>query len=308
MLFDVITPAARRLVPSILVCACLLPSPACSHFQEKKQIAITIDDAPVVSFHSYASQFERKAVVDSIASALGAYVAPATIFVVGNQADEPEEVDLFRHWVATGVSVGNHSLTHRSFDELTPEEGVLEIDETNRIIESVTGGAGQPVRYFRFPYLSEGETIEDKTLWAEKLSTRGLENARVTISNNDWKFDAEYAQAELDGDWDRRYEIGQAYLQHMRESVVYWDSLAQSLTGRHVKHVLLIHANRINRDYLGTILRELSTAGYEFITLEEAYKDPLYRSDDEWASADGTSFLENVKQTQILRGKLAAAP
>ncbi|MEX1055326.1 MAG: polysaccharide deacetylase family protein, partial [Rhodothermales bacterium] len=284
------------------------PSSACSHFQERKQIAISIDDAPVVSFHSYPSQFERRAVVDSITTALELHKAPATIFVVGNQADEPDEVELFRHWLTTGVSVGNHSLTHRSFDELTPEEGRLEIDETNRLIQSVTGDERRPVRYFRFPYLAEGETIDDKSLWEEQLSSRGLRNARVTISNNDWKFDSEYAQAELDGDWERRYEIGQAYLQHMRESVVYWDSLAQALTGRNVKHVLLIHANRINRDYLGSILQELSSDGYEFISLEEAYSDPIYSSDDEWASANGTSFLENVKQTQIQRSKLASAP
>lgn len=308
MSFDVVTPLARRLVPSILLCAILLPSSACSHFQERKQIAISIDDAPVVSFHSYPSQFERRAVVDSITTALESHMAPATIFVVGNQADEPDEVELFRHWLATGVSVGNHSLTHRSFDELTPEEGGLEIDETNRLIQSVTGDDGHPVQYFRFPYLAEGETIDDKSLWEEQLSSRGLRNARVTISNNDWKFDSEYAQAELDGDWERRYEIGQAYLQHMRESVAYWDSLAQALTGRNVKHVLLIHANRINRDYLGSILQELSSDGYEFISLEEAYSDPIYSSDDEWASANGTSFLENVKQTQIQRSKLASAP
>ena len=303
-----VKPDPRRLVPFFFCGFAVLLTLGCGHFREKKQIAITIDDAPLVRFHSHATQEERIALIDSLTGALQRYAAPATIFVVGNQADESDEIALLRRWLEKGVSVGNHSLTHRMFDELTPEEGAAEIDETSRLISNVSAEYGRSVRYFRFPYLAEGKTLHDKEMWSVRLEERGLENARVTISNDDWKFDADYTQAELDGDWAKRMEIGEAYVQHMRESISYWDALGKELTGRSVKHVLLIHANRVNRDYLGRILEELTKDGYEFIGLDEAYEDPIYRAADEWASENGTSFLENVKQTQILQGKLVSAP
>lgn len=279
----------------------------CGYPAEKKKIAISIDDAPVMRFHSHSSQDERIALIDSLADALDRFKAPATIFVVGSQIDEPEETELLVHWMGKGVSVGNHSFSHRAFNELSRAEGVAEIDRTNNLIRPAARAYGGDIRYFRFPFLAEGSTRAEKDQWRKELDRRGMRNAPVSISNDDWKFDAEYTEAELAQDWARRFEIGQAYLQHMRESIAYWDALGHDLMDRNVRHVLLIHANRINRDYLGQILSELDEAGFEFVSLDEAYKDPVYDAEDEWTSDNGTSFLENIKQTRIKNGTFVSA-
>ena len=63
--------------------------------------------------------------------------------------------------------------------------------------------------------------------------------------------------------------------------------------------MLLLHANRVNRDYLGQILAMLKAEGYRFVSLDEAYRDPIYREAESWVSPNGVSFLEQVKQTRL---------
>lgn len=289
-------------VSAVVLVVQLLSNAGCTSAPEKKYVAITFDDAPVMRFYTHPSQWHRRLVVDSLANALDRYGAPATIFAVGELVQHPEGAELLRYWLDRGVELGNHSWSHRNFNELSYDEGTREIAATNEILLPFAQAYAKELRYFRFPFLAEGVTAAQKQAWLDYVERVGMKNARVTISNKDWEFDAAYTEAELAEDWPRRYEIGQAYMEHMRQSIAFWDSLGHDLAGRSVKHVLLLHVNRINRDYLGQILAELKAQGYTFIPLHEAYTDPIYDARDAWVSEDGTSFLENVKQTRLQEG------
>ena len=263
-----------------------------------KQVAISLDDGPVMRFYTHPGQYERMQVIDSITTALRRYGAPATLFVVGDYIYGAAGEELMRYWLDRGIQIENHSMSHANFGELTYEQGVQEIDEATQKLKPFAADYGQEIAYFRFPYLAEGASADLKQAWADHLRRVGLTNARVTISTRDWEFDERYAALEREERWEERFEVGQAYLQHIKESVAFWDQMAQDLFGRNVKHVLLLHANRINRDYLGQILAYLQQEGYEFISLDEAYTDPLYREQDTWVSANGTSFLDHIVQTR----------
>jgi hypothetical protein len=112
--------------------------------------------------------------------------------------------------------------------------------------------------------------------------------------------------AEEAENWELRYEIGQEYLAHVKESIQHWDRLAVELYGRNVRHVLMLHANRINRDYLGQILEWLQAEGFGFITIDEAYQDELYAEPITWLGESGVSLLESIKQSRISRGAYGA--
>jgi peptidoglycan/xylan/chitin deacetylase (PgdA/CDA1 family) len=268
-----------------------------------KRIALTFDDAPVMRFYSHPSQWHRQLVIDSLANALGRHRAPATVFVIGDLIRNEEGAALLRHWLGKGVQMGNHSLTHRNFAALTPAQGRNEIDSTSRLLQPFAAAYNRPVRYFRFPFLAEGTTEAERAVWQAHLKAQHLQNARATLTTDDWKYDEQYTRYELAQDWGQRYEVGQAYLAHVKASVAYWDSVAASLYGRNVAHVLMLHANRVNRDYLGQILDHLRQQGYTFISLDEAYRDVLYREPITWAAETGTSFLENIKQTRLMQAK-----
>ena len=46
--------------------------------------------------------------------------------------------------------------------------------------------------------------------------------------------------------------------------------------GRSPQHVLLLHSNAINAEWLGDVVAAFRDAGWEFVSPERAYRDPLY--------------------------------
>ncbi len=279
-----------------LLLLALLPLSACT--AQPREIAITLDDVPLVGYYTYPDDFQRTQAVDSMTQALARHDVPFTVFAIGQDVAIEREAVLLGRWLDAGAQIGNHTYTHRNLGELTVEEGAADIERASGVLQPIADARGLPVRYFRFPFLAQGVTMEQKQGYTRALDQMGLYNARVSVSNNDWEFNERYRQAELDEDWEGRYEIGQEYVLHILESVKYWDMVGEELTGRHVRHVLLLHANRINRDYLGTILDRLAAENYAFIDLDRAYADPIYAEPDRWPTENGVSFLEHVRQTR----------
>ncbi len=278
----------------------LLPLAACR--AQPREIAITLDDVPLVGYYTYPDDFQRIQAIDSMTQALARHNAPFTVFAIGQDVAVEQEAALLDRWLDAGAQLGNHTYTHRNMGELTVAEGIADIERGGDVLQPIADARGLPIRYFRFPFLAEGVTLEQKQAYADALDEMGLYNARVSVSNNDWEFNERYRQAELDEDWEGRYEIGQEYVLHILESVKYWDMVAQELTGGSVRHVLLLHANRINRDYLGAILDSLAADDYTFVDLDRAYADPIYAEPDRWPTENGVSFLEHVRQTRRLEG------
>ena len=278
---------------------------ACSDDPGPRRIAVTLDDAPIVKPLSYADQWERLSAVDTLIEVLNDHQAPTTIFVIGSDLENPDALPLLNRWTEAGARVANHSLSHRSFNDLPLEEGAREIAQAQARISRVVSPE-HVARFFRFPFLEKGRTAAERDRWQGVLDSLALKAAPATITTDDWRFDNQYAEAELAEDWDARYRVGQEYLAHVKESVQLWDRLGTDLYGRNVSHVLMLHANRINRDYLDEILAWLRAEGFEFISLEEAYRDPLYREETTWLGASGVSLLEQIKQTRLAEGRAIA--
>ncbi|NNE69501.1 MAG: polysaccharide deacetylase family protein [Rhodothermales bacterium] len=290
---------------SLLFATALFALSSCSPAPGPKLIAITIDDAPVTKPLSYSDNWERTVVTDSLTGALLRHGAPAMVFAIGSDLQVPELASLVGNWTTAGFTMANHSMSHRSFNTLSREQGVLEMSQAQAVLSRVVAPEGRS-RYFRFPFLEEGRTLNDRAFWLSVLDSMALTLAPVTITTDDWRYDNEYAAAEEAEDWDRRYRIGQEYLEHVRSSIRHWDDLGGQLFKRNVSHILLLHANRVNRDYLGHILASLEADGFEFVTLAEALEDELYEEDVTWIGPSGVSILESIKQSRLASGTFSS--
>lgn len=266
-----------------------------------KKIAITLDDAPVVGHFQFATQAERMDVVTGLKSHLATFKAPVTVFAIGRDLESEDSRAIMALWKGEQIEVGNHSYSHLSFNTHVEPQMRNEFQLTNQALQPFKGKGG--IRYFRFPFLQEGATLAQEKLSNKVLKEAGLLNAKVTIGTDDWTYNAQYTDAVLAGNTTLKEQIGRDYLVHIKKNVAFWDSVGVVLEKRHVKHVMVLHANRINRVYLGDILESLKQEGYQFIDLDEAYQDVVYSRDDEWATATGVSWLEHVKQTRLLQGK-----
>jgi hypothetical protein len=68
--------------------------------------------------------------------------------------------------------------------------------------------------------------------------------------------------------------------------------------GRDVRHVLLLHANRLNADHLDRLLETLARDGARFVPLETALADPIYAERDDYVGDRGLSWLYRVAPAQ----------
>jgi cellulose synthase/poly-beta-1,6-N-acetylglucosamine synthase-like glycosyltransferase/peptidoglycan/xylan/chitin deacetylase (PgdA/CDA1 family)/spore germination protein YaaH len=107
----------------------------------------------------------------------------AAFFVVGQNAqDNP---GLLKRMVAEGHEIGNHSFTHPNLAEVPDRITDLELNATQRLIESVTG---RSTRLFRAPYFGDAEPQKPDevgpTVIAQNL---GYISVGLHLDPDDWK-------------------------------------------------------------------------------------------------------------------------
>jgi cellulose synthase/poly-beta-1,6-N-acetylglucosamine synthase-like glycosyltransferase/peptidoglycan/xylan/chitin deacetylase (PgdA/CDA1 family)/spore germination protein YaaH len=102
---------------------------------DKTKVAITFDDGPDPEW------------TPRVLDLLKARGLKATFFLLGvNAEDHPA---LVRRIVAEGHEIGNHTYSHRNMAEMPPWRWRLELDATERLIETITG---RSTSLFRPPY------------------------------------------------------------------------------------------------------------------------------------------------------------
>lgn len=252
------------------------------------RVAITIDDLPYV-MPSKTSPEDGLKYVERIASALQDHGIIATGFAVGQQINAISEPALHAFKDA-GHTIGNHSWSHPDYGTLTAEEFLTETRATHDRLEAWIDGP----RFYRFPYLREGETEDAKAAAETILKDLGYQNVPVTIDNDEWQFNAAYLEAWARDDANAAEKIADAYVLHMQERTGYFQNLAQRELGMEVDHILLIHLNRLNADHLGTLLDWYAQQGWAFITVEQALMHPVYALPDIYAGPRGLSQIERV--------------
>jgi len=94
---------------------------------------------------------------------------PATFFVIGKNGQAYP--DLLRRIVNEGHELGNHTFTHPNLGEIPGRITDLELNATQRLIESVTG---RSTVLFRPPYFGDAEADKpeevEPAIRAEKLN------------------------------------------------------------------------------------------------------------------------------------------
>lgn len=149
------------------------------------RIALTIDDLPYQTRRGgragLADVAERAAVSDAMIAALQTRNVPATVFVnCGNLA---EGENLPERWAKAGFQIGNHTHNHADVDGVGVDGWRAQISDCDARLRGTTAG---PIRWFRFPYLRQGETASRRDEAAAVLAEAGYQNAPVTEASAEW--------------------------------------------------------------------------------------------------------------------------
>ncbi|GAA4841778.1 polysaccharide deacetylase family protein [Algivirga pacifica] len=223
---------------------------------------------------------------EMILSHLKHHEVQATFFVIGgNKLDEKGHY-LLTSWNEAGHQIANHTFSHPNFnqEDITVERLKEEILKTDSLIQQYTNFTP----YFRFPYLSEGNTAEKISLSRQFLKEINYKNGHVTINDADWYIAGRLEQKLAENPDMDLEEFRNFYISHVYEMALFFEQLGYDLTGRHIKHTLLLHHNLASAYFLGDLITKFKAEGWNIVAPEEAYQDPIYQKEPKHA---GQSLL-----------------
>ncbi len=260
------------------------------------RIAITIDDLPFL----HHAPGGREAATDRLLEALTSRGITATGFAICDASEPPHE--LLRRWLDAGQELAGHHATHTDLNDTPPDEWLADAHRCNEELRSFTA-----IRFFRYPYLHRGASLEVRDRVRRELEAADLTIAPVSVDNHEWKLGKLYADAMLDGRAELAGRIAEYYVQHMLEVTAYYQAVARRKLGGDVAHVLLFHGNALAADHIGDVLDALSERGFEFVTLAEALADPVYAMPDAYVGPGGISWLSRIEPVDYERAWEQAA-
>ena len=135
------------------------------------ELALTFDDGPDPDWTPRILDILKKENV------------PATFFVIGKNGQSYP--DLLRREVNEGHEVGNHTFTHPNLGEIPGKVTDLELNATQRLIESITG---RSTVLFRPPYFGDAEADRPEEVEpAIRAKNLGYIMIGLRIDPGDWK-------------------------------------------------------------------------------------------------------------------------
>jgi len=256
------------------------------------QIAFTFDDLP--AHGSLPPGTTRAEIASKILSALHDAGVPPTYGFVNGQLLErkPDDVAVLQAWRDAGQPLGNHTWSHMNLNQHSLAEFEAEVDRNESLLNKWM--PKEDWRWFRFPFLAEGDAPEKKTGVRALLEKRGYKVAGVTMSFGDYLWTEPYARCKTQGDAKAITALEDSYLAAADESISYYRGLSHTLYGRDIPYVLLMHIGALDAEMLPRLLGLYRSRGFKFVTLAEAESDEFYREDTDLSLPTGPDSLEEV--------------
>lgn len=296
-----------RLCNALLSCLLLLPAivpapasaepvPVAKRVEAKPvsgRIALTFDDLPALTIlddQPYVTYLNKVLLRE-----LKLHHFPATGFVNESKFDDlvrPQQIAVLRAWLDAGMDLGNHTFSHDAPEELGARGYTEDIAKGEVVTRPLMAAHHKRERYFRHPYLKSGYPLAVKTYIDDWLTRHGYQIAPVTMDADDWEFAEPYDYAISHRDAAMAAHIKGEYLSHTEAMIHWYRRASQALFNRDIPYVILLHATRLNADSFEDLAAMLKRNRLKPVTLDEALRDPAYRTPDPYVGKDGVDWME----------------
>lgn len=201
-------------------------------------------------------------------------------------------------WVAGGQPIGNHTYSHIDLTRNSVEDFTRDAVQNEPALLLLSSSNNW--RWFRYPYLHEGDTLEKRQAVRAFLQDRNYQIAQTTLDYEDYLWNSAYARCAEKKDSKAIAWLRSSYLE---TAAAYLDgnrSMAKTLFGREINHVLLLHLGAYSPEILPPLFDLLKARGFEVVTLEEAQRDPIYKVDPNFVHPQPGTLLEQHMDVKSL--------
>jgi peptidoglycan-N-acetylglucosamine deacetylase len=266
-----------------LAAALFLAIPFPAHAE--KRIALSFDDVPR-NRGAFMTPQERTPKL--IAALKAAKVKQAVFFVTPGFLANPDGKGgeaRIAAYVKAGHVIANHSFSHPHLNALTAPEYLADIDKAGAWLKGRKG-----VRpWFRFPFLDEGGDDKAKRDAVRAgLAKRGLSNGYVTAEGSDWNIETLTIEAKAAGKPMDMAALRDLYVTTHVGAADFAEALMLKTIGRSPAQVMLLHETDIAALFIGDLVAALRADGWQIISADAAYADPIRSIMPDVPSAQGT--------------------
>ena len=263
-----------------------------------QQVALTFDDLP--SHGALPPGVTRLDVARDLVAALRAAGGPPSYgFLNAQKVDnDPELRAVLELWREAGLPLGSHAYSHMNLHANTVEAYEQDIVRNEPLVSELMGDADW--RWFRYPFLREGDTLKKIRAVRAILDERGYRIAETSLDFEDYLWNAPYARCMEKGDQKAIAELEESYLATARRFIFNGQQLSQLIYGRDIPHIFLLHTGAFNARMLPKLIALLDEMGFTRISLAEADADPAYRDAWEIPLPRGYTLLERAVRAKGL--------
>lgn len=229
--------------------------------------------------------------------ALKRYKVPATGFLQGGMISDGEKFfpvrrEIARMWIDAGFEVGLGGFNHIKLYNTPVDEYIANIEKNETVAKKLLGDMGAPPRYFSYPFLNTGKTVEDKAKVEQWLANRGYTSVKYSFDNNEWMYSYAYDTARNDNDVDTMKEIREAYLAYMSKMFDHYEAYTSEMFGRDIAQTMVLTPSRLVTDTADEFFAIAKKRGYTFISVDEAQGDGAYKTKENFTGDAGISWFE----------------
>jgi len=255
-------------------------------------IAITFDDLPQVGILPAGE--DAVSVAKTLVGELKANHLEGTYgFVNGDKiGSRPGAPQALQIWLDAGMNIGDHTWSHMRLTTNTVEAFEQDIARNEPALAQY--GEVRDWRWFRYPYLEEGDTVEKRRAVRGYLREHGYQIAQVTLQFADYEWNDAYVRCLAKQDQAAIAKLKQTYLDAAAEDVKTERAEEQLVFGREILDVLLLHETPFTTLMLPQLLDLLRADGFTFASLAQVENDEAYSEDPDAASKSGGTLTEQL--------------
>jgi uncharacterized protein (TIGR02246 family) len=259
-----------------------------------RPLLVSVDDLPVAAPKLHTDAADREQVTGRLLEILKRHEVPAVGLVIWGQVNGPADTALLDRWRAAGFELGNHSFGHRDLSRTPVAEYVADIERGRAGLAAYLEPHGGKVRFFRFPYLREGETAEQFDTVRKALAASSQRVLPVTIDTQDWSFEEAYVTAVRRKDRTGARDAAADCLAALKDEVRHHEEHGDELFGRTTPQILLLHANAVGTAVWDELFTWLETTGHRFASADEVLKDPVFAEEPRFLARYGCSLWDRL--------------